>query len=94
MKFIKLFEEIGIHDISSVGGKNASLGEMIRYLIPQGVNVPDGFATTAEAYFYVLEKTEIKEKIKSVVIKEFGGVDYLPNNLDELSKHESHELKK
>lgn len=39
-------------------------------------------------------RPEIKEKIKSVVIKEFGGVDYLPNNLDELSKYESHDLKK
>jgi len=39
-------------------------------------------------------KPEIKEKIKSVVIKEFGGIDYLPDNLDELLKYENHNLKK
>jgi pyruvate,water dikinase len=44
------FAEVGLGAISEVGGKNASLGEMIRALKPQGVRVPDGFATTAEAY--------------------------------------------
>ena len=39
-------------------------------------------------------KPEIKEKIKSVVVKEFGGIDYLPDNLDELLKYENHNLKK
>ena len=39
-------------------------------------------------------KPKIKEKIKSVVIKEFGGIDYLPDNLDELLKYENHNLKK
>ncbi|MFN5729695.1 MAG: PEP/pyruvate-binding domain-containing protein, partial [Pseudanabaena sp.] len=43
------FEEVGIADIPFVGGKNASLGEMIRQLQPKGVNVPNGFATTAYA---------------------------------------------
>ncbi|MFA5386271.1 MAG: phosphoenolpyruvate synthase [Candidatus Paceibacterota bacterium] len=67
MKYIKRFKETTIQDVPSVGGKNASLGEMIRFLVPQGVNIPDGFATTAEAYFYFLEKTGIKEKIKNVL---------------------------
>lgn len=67
MNYIKRFREITIQDVPLVGGKNASLGEMIRFLVPQGVNVPDGFATTAEAYFYVLEKTGIKEKIKETL---------------------------
>ena len=44
------FNEIGLADILQVGGKNASLGEMVRSLASQGVRVPDGFATTADAY--------------------------------------------
>jgi pyruvate,water dikinase len=44
------FNEIGLGDIPQVGGKNASLGEMVRSLSSQGVEVPDGFATTANAY--------------------------------------------
>ncbi|HWL63206.1 MAG TPA: phosphoenolpyruvate synthase [Steroidobacteraceae bacterium] len=43
-------EEVGVTDIARVGGKNASLGEMIRTLKAQGVRVPDGFATTASAF--------------------------------------------
>ena len=46
------FNEINIEDVPRVGGKNASLGEMIKAVVPQGVNVPFGFATTSEAYFY------------------------------------------
>ena len=49
------FNEVGIGDIPLVGGKNASLGEMIQQLTPQGVNVPTGFATTAYAYRYFIE---------------------------------------
>lgn len=44
------FDQVGLAAIPEVGGKNASLGEMIRSLKPQGVQVPDGFATTAAAY--------------------------------------------
>ena len=54
-RFIRFFSEIGIEDVASVGGKNASLGEMYRNLSPQGVSVPNGFAITADAYRYVLE---------------------------------------
>ena len=54
-KFIRFFNEIGIGDVPLVGGKNASLGEMYRELTPQGVKVPNGFATTADAYRYVLD---------------------------------------
>jgi len=45
------FSEIGMQDVSRVGGKNASLGQLFRELKPQGVGVLDGFATTAEAYW-------------------------------------------
>ncbi len=50
MQPILWFEEIGLDDLPRVGGKNASLGEMLRHLQAAGVNVPGGFATTAEAY--------------------------------------------
>ena len=42
--FIKWYGEVGINDVSSVGGKNAALGEMYSNLVPLGVNIPDGFA--------------------------------------------------
>ena len=54
-RYIRSFSEIGIGDVPTVGGKNASLGEMYQNLSAQGVNVPNGFAITAEAYRYVLE---------------------------------------
>jgi pyruvate,water dikinase len=67
MKFVKWFEEIGAQDIALVGGKNASLGEMIRNLGKKGVNVPSGFAITAEAYKYMVEKAGISPKIKDAL---------------------------
>jgi pyruvate,water dikinase len=67
MKFVKWFEEIGATDIASVGGKNASLGEMIRNLGKKGVNVPTGFAVTAEAYKYVVEKAGISQRITEIL---------------------------
>jgi len=67
MKFVKWFEEIGAKDIALVGGKNASLGEMIRNLGKKGVNIPTGFAITAEAYKYVVEKAGIGQKIQDTL---------------------------
>jgi len=67
MKFVKWFEEIGAQDVGLVGGKNASLGEMVRNLGKQGINVPSGFAITAEAYKYVIEKAGIDQKIKEIL---------------------------
>lgn len=48
--YIKRFRDIGIDDVPTVGGKNASLGEMVRELVPRGIRVPDGFAVTADGY--------------------------------------------
>jgi pyruvate,water dikinase len=48
--YIRWFSELGLGDVALVGGKNASLGEMYRELMAQGVRVPNGFATTADAY--------------------------------------------
>ena len=54
-KYVRFFEEIGIADVPLVGGKNASLGEMYQKLAAQGVRIPNGFATTAQAYRYMLD---------------------------------------
>ncbi|SJM89338.1 phosphoenolpyruvate synthase [Crenothrix polyspora] len=54
--YIRWFNELTLDDIPLVGGKNASLGEMYRELIPQGINIPNGFAVTAEGYHYMLDE--------------------------------------
>jgi len=65
--YIVFFKDLGIKDVPIVGGKNASLGEMYSKLTRAGVRVPNGFATTADAYFYFLEQAGIKEKIKKIL---------------------------
>ncbi len=60
------FEEVGIVDIRLVGGKNASLGEMIRQLKPKGVNIPNGFATTAHAFRHFIEKAGLEVKLREL----------------------------
>jgi pyruvate,water dikinase len=54
--YVRFFEEIGIEDVPLVGGKNASLGEMFQKLSSQNVRIPHGFAITAAAYRYMLDK--------------------------------------
>lgn len=65
--FVKWFSEVGIDDVPVVGGKNAALGEMYSNLVPLGVNVPDGFAITADAYRHFFKKTGLDEKIKEIL---------------------------
>ena len=60
---IRWFSELGMADLEQVGGKNASLGEMVSNLAALGVAVPDGFATTAEAYREFLGATGLAERI-------------------------------
>ncbi len=60
------FEEVGISDIPLVGGKNASLGEMIQQLTPKGVSVPNGFATTAYAYRYFVKSAGLEIKLREL----------------------------
>jgi pyruvate,water dikinase len=62
--YIRWFEDISSNDVLVVGGKNASLGEMIRTLKDEGIRVPDGFAITAEAFWKFQEANDLKEKIK------------------------------
>lgn len=61
------FSEIGSKDVSKVGGKNASLGELFNSLKRQGVRVVDGFATTADAYRRLLAQGELEYELRSLV---------------------------
>jgi pyruvate,water dikinase len=65
--FIKKLSEVGIKDVGRVGGKNASLGEMIQNLESKGIRIPGGFATTAGAYYYFLRQTGLERFIKKTL---------------------------
>jgi pyruvate,water dikinase len=67
MKYIYFFDEIAIGDVSKVGGKNASLGEMYTKLSSKGINIPNGFATCSKAYWLLLEQNNIKDKIQEIL---------------------------
>ena len=67
LDFIRWFDQIGIQDVALVGGKNASLGEMYRELTPRGIRVPNGFATTANAYRMFLSESGLDAKIAQVL---------------------------
>ena len=62
---IRQFAHINRHDVAQVGGKNASLGEMVSALAPRGVQVPDGFATTAAAYWLYLDHNRLRDRISA-----------------------------
>lgn len=66
-QFVRRFAELGIDEVSSVGGKNASLGEMYRELTVKGIKVPNGFATTAAAYRHYLEHNHLHGRIASAL---------------------------
>jgi pyruvate, water dikinase len=72
-EYVRWFDTLGSEDVAVVGGKNSSLGEMIRSLKDKGINVPDGFATTSEAYWSFLEANRIKEKISDHLDAMMGG---------------------
>lgn len=79
-KHIKFFKDLTLPDIPQVGGKNASLGEMVHYLAPQGVHLPNGFATTSDAYRYFLSSTGLSDRIR----QELEGLDV--DDIKELAK--------
>ncbi len=62
-RFCRRFEEVGMEDVALVGGKNASLGELVRSLKTRGIRVPDGFATTSDAYWAFLDSANLREPI-------------------------------
>ena len=68
---VRWFRELGLADLEQVGGKNASLGEMLSSLTSLGVRVPDGFATTADAYRRFLAEGGLISMINS----ELAGLD-------------------
>src|SRR5881398_3262019 len=66
-KFVVRFDEVSSRNGAQVGGKNAALGEMIRALKKQGVRVPDGFATTADAFRLFVRENKIDKKIRAEI---------------------------
>lgn len=64
---IRHFEELRREDVASVGGKNASLGELIGALTSKGITVPPGFATTAEAYWHYIDENDINQRMTDLI---------------------------
>ncbi|MCS7278524.1 MAG: phosphoenolpyruvate synthase [Thermodesulfobacteriaceae bacterium] len=67
-KFILWFDQISYKDVPLVGGKNASLGEMYSKLFPKGINIPYGFAVTAEAYKFFIKENRLDNIIKDTLV--------------------------
>jgi pyruvate, water dikinase len=65
--YVRLLREVDLGDVALVGGKNASLGDMIQGLSTAGIRVPGGFATTVTAYHAFLEANDMKETISSLM---------------------------
>ncbi len=78
--YILWYKDISAKDVFLVGGKNASLGEMFSKLTHRGINIPDGFAFSTEAYRYFLKKNKIEKELQEI-FKRFN-----PNSLDSLAK--------
>ncbi len=78
LKYIKMFNEISIHDVESVGGKNASLGEMYQNLQTSGVKVPNGFAISVESYKDILTHNSAWKELHKLL----DNIN--PDNLQEL----------
>jgi len=72
MPYTLPLKAVGIHDVPLVGGKNASLGEMLQNLTALGVNIPDGFVITVKAYYEFLRYNTLDAKIKEIV----DAIDY------------------
>ncbi len=68
-EYIKWFEDLTSDDVAQVGGKNASLGEMIQNLKEKGINVPEGYATTAEAYREYIRHNDLESSVRDQLKK-------------------------
>ena len=68
-KYILNLNEVLLSDLELVGGKNASLGEMIQNLGKLGVNIPGGFALTVEGYWEFINFNKLNKKIRSLIKK-------------------------
>lgn len=80
LPFVLWYNQLGMNDVDRVGGKNASLGEMITNLSSLGVSVPNGFATTADAFNQFLDQSGVSERIHTLLDK--TDID----DVDELAK--------
>lgn len=74
---IRWFDDLGMDDLVIVGGKNASLGEMSRNLMPMGINIPNGFATTSEAYRKFIKENKLINPIREELKKYEEGTQNL-----------------
>lgn len=80
MQYVIPFSQLGMHDVERVGGKNASLGEMISHLNELGVSVTNGFATTADAFRDFLQHNDLEQRIESLL----GALDV--EHVEDLAK--------
>jgi pyruvate,water dikinase len=78
VRYVRTFDSLTLDDVPLVGGKNASFGEMIRALRPQRVQVPDGFALTADAYRTLLDGGGVRDRVRAAL----SGLD--PSDVDAL----------
>lgn len=78
--YVRFFQEFGIDDVPSVGGKNASLGEMYRNLSAEGVLVPNGFAVTADGYRHMLDQAGAWKPLRAAL----DGLD--PDDVADLNR--------
>jgi pyruvate,water dikinase len=78
--YIRWFSNLSSDDVPFVGGKNASLGEMYRHLTSEGVQVPNGFAVTADAYRYVLDHNKAWQSLHAAI----DGL--VPDNIKDLQE--------
>jgi pyruvate,water dikinase len=67
MRYIKPFTDIRAKDVPLVGGKTASLGEMMHHLRAEGILIPDGFAITSDAYWHYIQSNQLQEKINAAL---------------------------
>ena len=88
LRYVRWFNTLSIDDISEVGGKNASLGEMYRELTPKGIRVPNGFAVTTEAYWDVLLKANLLEPLRKLI----NPIDKLDVNELKIRAQQAREL--
>jgi pyruvate,water dikinase len=80
MNYTLPLKEVGINDISLVGGKNASLGEMLQNLTSLGVNIPDGYVITVDGYYEFIKYNNLEETIKQII----DTIDY--DNIESLRR--------
>ncbi len=85
MSFTIRFDEIELKDLPAVGGKNASLGEMIKHLSPKGINVPGGFAVTASGYWHFIHSNGmapfLKGQLGKLDTRDFANLQSIGSNI-------------